>query len=687
MAKYYVDSINGNDTNDGLTPSTAFASIFVDVGATALDVSEFWVRRTSNLVMIQNEILKYSKVIYWPEADGEMYDVRPAEGISDGWDADSTYETGIDFATYYIATESVNDAIVEFYNITLFSTSTAGTEMFRIKAIDFVCKNGSLDSVRTNVNKGIFYIVTGSGAHMNISFFDSVVNFPSTALLGKEYASNVAIYYPIYVFFTDCTVTGYYGLYWYQYSSKNQYDQHFSFIDSDVTFSGPIIYRRETGSGYDYGDVKFISKRSKIVASYMLEIYFTENNYVPGLSFDIIDSELLISNDLFRLVSNAGRAGSSSGPMNIIRSKISCDSILSMYKQSSSTTRFFYFYSKINIIDCEIAARNWLFEIHYPKVFNGINFRGNKLLSMAAGLLYASFDKYANDTTDVGYSYFDVSDCSLGSHALYGSAENISINLTDVGVAGEIATSGCKGIKANLNFCDCTGLRGDGDYTVARSTIVNNSGTAINNITSATIRNSIVKSRDAICVASGDVVIMDSDVEMDMVSPARNGTVRLFNSKLNGINTAYASVAQSSSKEISPIYRVNGADGSLLVSGDSNKMLTASVDELRTPLGALSTTVNAFIAMPRELDPEIDTIQATFHFVDIDGAGQSVNCSFAEDTASGWDGLPVGAKFYYLTADIAGFDRDITQHGYMNINIVSSSGPVKKVIKRVVGGC
>ncbi len=90
---WYVDGaqVGGNGTD----PASAFASV---LSVTWADGDKAWVRRTHNEslapavnVGLANAALAFSRwshLIGWPDVNDEFYDIRPAAGVSAGWDAD-----------------------------------------------------------------------------------------------------------------------------------------------------------------------------------------------------------------------------------------------------------------------------------------------------------------------------------------------------------------------------------------------------------------------------------------------------------------------------------------------------------------------------------------------------------------------------------------------------------------------
>ncbi len=90
---WYVDGaqVGGNGTD----PASAYASVLSIAWA---DGDKAWVRRTHNEslapavnVGLVNSALAFSRwshLIGWPDPTGEFYDIRPAAGVSAGWDAD-----------------------------------------------------------------------------------------------------------------------------------------------------------------------------------------------------------------------------------------------------------------------------------------------------------------------------------------------------------------------------------------------------------------------------------------------------------------------------------------------------------------------------------------------------------------------------------------------------------------------
>jgi len=682
MAIYYVDSINGDNTNDGLTPGAAFADFFVDVGATVAEVPIFWVRRTSEIVLTENKSMNYGDIVYWPNSNEPRYNERPAAGITAGWDTDAEKSTGVDFSTFYISSESATDSKISFYNIPLFTISTANIPMFRATGLDFFGENMSINAARTAVDRGpLFYTVNGGSVELKVSFKDSTISATSTSLFSKNYDDRPNTGHGFSAEFDNCEVFLSYGVHWYDYSSKNQYSKRFNFTNNTVaTFGGDVIYIRDCGSGYDYGDMIFNIKDSKVTARSLLGMHWVDSTYIPGLSFDIRDSEVYTTSSFFKMANNIGRPSYSSGRMNISGSKISFFSIFESHPNPISNNRYIHLDNRINVVNCEIIARSWMFDFRHLRRFSGVTFIGNKILSAAKGIIHARFERYATEYTDVtAPSYISVNNCSFGASLVSGTMRGVDIDVDNVNIAGYISDSDTSNISANAVYCDCLGAQGEGDYNFSKSSIINNTSSALNGVSSVTVRNSLLVSTQPLAATGGNIVVIDSEVETSLSSTGTRGRVRIFNSKLNSVNTAYESTGYNFHKEISPIYRINGADGSLLVSCEANKDLNVSSDELRANLTIASSSVIAHIAMPREIDENVDSITSVFHYVDTDGAGQAVPCTFSSDDISQWDGLPVGSKFYKLTADIAGLDRSEDHPSYMTISISSLAGPVKKI--------
>jgi len=670
MATYYVDSINGLNTNDGLTPATAFADFYADLGATSTAVDTYWVRNTSQFVLTASTALQFKNIISWPTAGGKYHDSRLVDTSTAAWDLDDN-SGFIDIAASSF-TFKVDENIISFSNFNFSSTNaldaspsiytTGGTISF------FNCQFASL---RTGTYRGSFFRYEQPTVG-TLSFVFEDCDFDLlTPLVGKYETHLVSVTRSISM--TRCTgsMRNMFGSYT---TTVNQYNgsTNLSVIDTNIVFSDSVVQMSYAGTYNQTGHkFNFFLRNFTATATSILSYMTTSSTYgMPRIDVDVDRCDFSCTGILFdyycpNYTSSANYYGYVE-KFSILNSNISCTNMLRTVRGNNWTR-----------IDTPIIVENNTLDISMVyntasvQVFERLMFRGNKVLACSAGLISMT------GVTASERSFIDIDDATIGGNLIDG-LHKADVSLRGCIVNGNLATSSVYGEYMDIRDSDIDGTEGFGEYEIVRSRVVQNGITsAIPYASKAVLRNSEITSLgEPLGSLGAKVLVIDSILSNDMSIPVK-GDVSVFNTELNGTAVAYEARHRNTLKKLSPVFRLGGSPGSVSISTGLVDELSVTSDEVRGVVNAGSASVKAFFASNRELDLTADSVRAKLYFTTNTGSVGNVDMTLGVDSTSQWDGMLLTHFMYSLDGILIPATTDYTQKMYVRIMFNSPSGLVK----------
>jgi len=669
---FYVDSINGLNTNDGLTPSTAFADPFVDVLATISDPVEFWIRQGSAVeIGAVDKVLKYSSLVGWPRAEDPAYDVRP----STDWDNDtyvkakvvySTDNTDLDMRSSYNTATVAN---IEFE----YTTSTVGSNV-RLSYGDmtfdncstvnhtasFISTSGSGDApVTADLQLTINGLVLGAGSAITVVVIDAVSNnylldckmndcvMNGISVISNTYG-NGNVNYPKKFLVTRCTVSASSAFTYGRYQGGSSYRiDEFRFVDSNIITAGNAI-TYYSGSNYHQTGIqlKFSSHNTEFdCGGRILHGYtYSSTNYgfLYLLEFTFIGNTVHRATDLVYM--QGGNADTDTRWYFTGISKVFKNTLnLSGYLFRGTTTNAYQYHSgSVFVADNEYISM--------------ISITGGSSGGSSPSTIMLS---EKNLTTS-------------GSLFEYGGG-NAQIKLVNSTINGHLGDHGTSYVS--LEMCYVNSLADGGMTLDAKgSTIVG--APAINNLKNVVLTNCIVRSATSPLMAgAGSLTMIDCEVDNDF-SANINGTARCYNSIVNGVSTAFISTEPGFNKTISAVYRQGGSNGTVRIEAPLAESSFISFDNVTGSFSIGTGTVSMFISGQTDLLAE-DVVPTVQLIGESGGLKVNVDCTITVDSSSQWDGITVDTNRFVITADVSSSNLDDGSEFYFFFSSIIPAQSVK----------
>ena len=191
MSIFYVDPINGNNDNDGLSPDKSWKDIslvLTEEQSSKDDICKIYIRRGT--VQELTEAIDWSAnpnrvIVGWP-VDGEYgYKDRPQAGIDAGWDndkkkdedgndTDEVADRGLIKFKSTVNLSTNNEFALGFYNLQL-STDNSGVDgVFTMTNGNVTFDSCDIDFVLNSKTKKIFKLVRIDNTEINpVVFFNN----------------------------------------------------------------------------------------------------------------------------------------------------------------------------------------------------------------------------------------------------------------------------------------------------------------------------------------------------------------------------------------------------------------------------------------------------------------------------------------------------------------------------------
>ncbi len=687
MATFYVDSINGDNSNDGLTPATAFADFYTSQGGSTVEPIIFWVRNTSTFTLTENIALLYVDIIFWPsDSEAYGYDDRPTVDTTT-WDNDDNSGM-IDTSSFYFNNRAAG-RVGMFRNITFLNTSTTANQpAILIGGGKTEFDNCDITHYKTGVQLGSFtHYGSGSNWGTTINFRKCTFDVPSASVVaGHGNNDSGDTNYDIYLNFNDCSGSVY-SLSSYYSTLSNRYHRGKTIKIYDCNFvclyvSGVSFRYTDKNYGINHHYVEIYD--STITTTHIVSSITTDVNHgVLDQSAKIIRSHISCSSHMLYYYQPAYNSEKyvNFGPFEIRDSNISASSMIYSYAVGNDGRHNFNKYP-IVIVGNTLSISQALY-LRGVYTFGGVIFKNNTILSCSGTLFIVDFSTYNNYHYLINYestnmSYVDISNATIGGDLFRGSS-NIQANIQNCNIGGVLTTSGCKECFISVDNSSFDSIQGGGEYSISHSSIIPTGViSAVTKASKAIFKDCIIESQGVpISSGVGDVIITNSEVTNDM-SAAIAGRNSIYNSILNGIQVAYEARVGIVHKKLSPVFRLGGSPGTLSITAPLSDNTDILVDEIRGELTIGSEEATIYLAADREiLINDTDRISAVLWYTSLGGAKTSVDMTFLEDTTSQWDGLVVNYSKYKMTVTIPSLLIDYTKKVYIDFSIRTPESIVK----------
>ena len=662
MGTYYVDYINGDSANDGLTPANSLDSIENAPEGTDFLINTIWVRNTSQITFTADVTINNKDIIFWPTSQGDMYSERPQEGIDAGWDSDD------------------NSGFINLVNFAILNTGLSGT---------LIIRNAFFNSTDTSNRYGI----KNYGGTLRIN--NSIIKHISANSQGflhmnttKDYASKA--------FFKDIDFTcigvlvsnnGYLTSYdnqdveiissnflctsiLYEPSSNSgPLNQHHSLYikDSIIECTSALLY---AGSGNN--SISTLFNLQIITSNVMSEfVSMAYNSDYFCLNCNIIGSTINTANNSLFAATAYYNSVTSYENINIISSSIECGA---MFKSDSIALDYgshITSYGKIKIINSNIKMSGIF---HCENNEEGIyNFGGITIVSSTienSGLAIPFLNIHNNSSSS--YSDIHMSDFSssfdfikgIGDSKIYLDNINVQGALLDTNknadISAERSSFGDLKTKGNIEISDCqsqcNGSFGDGSVSVIAT-------------------RSLINSMDPILTKSG--VFIESTVKNDMTKNI-DGEIKLYSSTINDASVAYQRKTNNCLYKLSPVFRLGGSSSAINITAPLQEDVSLSVDEVRGIVPLSAQVVNVYMCSNSRLkDDYTSYFYGKLKYKTNSGVSGSVKMTFSDDSSSSWDGVLVSSHSIKISAPVSGLDIDFSQKIYAEIGALMGPGENK----------
>ncbi len=629
MAVYFIDLINGDDANDGLTAALPKKDIFLLSGVSNLDTNTIWVRRGS-YTFLEIKTINFAHIVFWPEEGQYMYNDRPAEGTAEGWDADVD-ESIFDIAGYRVTLTGSNAQLFTIANTKILADTTANVGLFYVNGGTFNIESCIIESGRTGVDTGSIFNIVYSG-YVYFNFNNSNITI-SSAFCGMPTGEDMNRYWEINI--DNCTIVSWGIVRKYTTLSSDYGNTMMCTINnSDITASDSIL----SSTGYSRFDGEYrITINSSTVRTRSLarEAVSAGSRSSPNISLKIDDCTITTTHELLRwhAATSVSYPHPNVYPTIITNSTISCTSLYYHYLGSSSASDNRYD-TTFTVIGCNLTISGRAFDFAYTQYVYGIIFYNNNILLLGGDFIYSAYRFY-------GTSIINISEAVIGGHLFYGGG-GIRAKLNNLVINGYLTTSVSGNGIIYANNCSATAVHGSDVHELVNCSIgPNNGGNSLSNLKASVFKNCNIDSSGIPMLVSknSDVTMIDCTINADIENSEDESSITIFNSEVNNINTPFIAKELNVLKKISSIFRVGGSDGSLEISSKLSDFSSCIIDEVRGVPSVGSNTVSAYILYSGSFDLAKERISSTISYTDTSDFVNFFACEVTEDLSSSWDSV------------------------------------------------
>jgi len=648
---------------DGLTPETAKRStIFID-GDSVNEPSTVWVKRNSTFELSENtDGATWSKIIFWPKEGEEYYDTRPQEGIDAGWD-DENGESKILFNTYYINHNQTEDARIYYINVDLMHSDVADSiPMFYKKGGDMDFVNCTIENNRTHNRYGGIIRGQHDGSR-TITFRGCHIESPDAAIYGEYDSEDINHYRHVILdntYFSGYAVFSKYCTNDYIYQNTRK-----STIINNSFVSVYNVIRGSAYRSYINGFDEFYFRDSTILASNrILSNNSTDQYYgMSPVKIDIDNCTIESKNEMFYLYhrNNNGYDYVCYEDWKITNSSITCGgNLFHLY----ANERLLKQYGKFIIEDCEVNI-NWT-ALYCDDIdaIGPIIFRNNNIVNLDS-LVYV-------EILQEDVSIIHIRDAVISDYLVSGGGK-YNIDLRNVLINGSLSGENDIASEDDLIFIDnvkCGRIWTTGKVNATNSIISSLSDDALKYQGGSIFRNCeiLTSGTDVLTGSNSSASFVDCTFDCN-IDTNYSSSIEAFNCNVDGEFYPYYSRDHLTRKKMTPVYRVGGHDGALLVKqGYYNGITNISLTDINGVFEENSTKISLYASTNAQIDTLSDRSKFTIdlYYTDADGVSHKVEGVASIDTQSEWNGVPdtyANIKFTFdmITAStIIGDDRNVS---------------------------
>jgi hypothetical protein len=651
MANYFVDPTNGSNSNDGLTPNTAYADIFTGVGEEN-NIPTFWIKRGETIPISTEKTINFGQVNAWPKSTDAWFADRPQEGIDAGWDSDITPSPIISLVATeqitYMNIDQVDTADLNFNGIYFDMQDTFSSTLFKLKSAKMTFKH--CDFIGDGFKVLMFvYIAAVSVKELEngvVELIDCNINNKDWSTTGSRLYYNYAnddTNYKKDMYLNRTTINGLTEL---LYSRKNGHGRHMRIFIDDCQISVIESLARVSNhysSSYQYQYYTITNSTIRANKS-IFEIAYTTTYASRHFAFESIGSTFLAG----EYIIDDHHTDANSTIYSILTDVTLRDSVFQAQRfyrnHGYDKTRI----ENLDIRDCTFKNMDTVFRFEgLSSTVTSFNFVNN-VLDEVDSLIYCnpsytqkcafniylkgqSITSFLINRCDGGEIY--VEDCNIGKELTGNDTDNVSI------------------VAINSNF---DAIQGN-NHTVALSScrIESNNGPALQHIHGEIHDSQIISPFVDILTQDSTVVFDGCNLSVQGVTiPKKN--LKFIKTVYNGTPTPLKVVNTRSTREISPIYRVTGNPFSLFVQVLPLACVSRSIiNEVYTTHIIAKPIITMYMTSVNDLtDTESITVKASFVS---EGILKVVNMAVVLDPSSQWDGVQVENIKYKAIADLSAF--------------------------------
>ena len=653
---FFVDSISGDNANDGLTPATAIADIFA-IDTDAATLATYWVRRGSTFTLASNgsTITKsFGIIVSYPTATDEKYADRPQAAIDAGWDNDASTPFLMSLnrnGASWVLTDSSFGEHLEFYNVEFEAVSnTAITALFTIHApylkfynCDFKQKSSSNLYLLSQGTTG-----GGTSPEANVIEFSGCKSSRSGA--GTLYVvvatSSGTISYTKRYKIKDSDMGGVHTAF-YIAPGTHAYTYDIEVENSRITSSGDTFFFRTSTSHSTSTFHCHVHSGSRIISTSANNFQFGNENYqrVYRGNIELEDSIFVCPGSTLKFnqrqnnASNAERLDS----LVALRCEFSSNRVIDSYAYARMYVNGDFIFE-----ECKFIGQSTVFYLYGT--------RSNNLK-----VIDARFDRAKNFlyTESAYYSGTNKIHLSFKGQTLLGNIANfiseLDLHMEDSIVYGDISTADTAVLTGEIvgSEVGAIGCGGVGDMKILGSRVSSPSGKALENI-----KGTIVDSQ----ILSQGGVLFDNDKSSLMIEGTtfvcagmgvpKNTAIRMLRSTVNSVPAPFSEVSVGRTVKSSPIYRVGGADYSLHCSLHSFKK--GQLYTVPNIYGTYVSGKNLMSLFLSSVDEDIaNIIEVRALFIE-GGVLKTITLSSTPD-ASSWSGITQSVTSLKYTVDLSSF--------------------------------
>jgi hypothetical protein len=651
MAYYFVDPTNGSNDNDGLTPDNAFADFFTGIGGVG-DIPVFWIKRGEDISITETKTLNFGTINTWPKSTDGWFADRPQEGIDAGWDSDITTEAtvSVDQADITSMEISLLDTSELKFNGITFDLGSVGGQLFSLRSAWIIFNYCQFIGDAFSVH--LFAYKAGSSSK---DLENGVVELNNCKVENKDWATTGSIFYYNYgnddtnykkeLHLNDTVISGIETCV-YSVRSQNYHGRYIKIFteNCDIAVSGTfarVSNRYGTQSQYQY----YTINNTTIQAEASIFETATGTDYCSRhFVFHADGSEfwagIYIINDY--------RSTSTTSYYSRMTEIILRNSIFTSQRFYSNYAYNKVYMDKLDIKDCTFKDMGIVFYFYGLNAVTAFDFTNN-ILSEVDVLIHCS-DSYTNKCS------FNISlkGQSITSY-LINRCSGGEIYLEDCNIGKELSSSSTENltiVAVNSNF---DAIKGTGHMVSLNSCrIESGSGSALSDLNGEINDSQIISSHSEILGDNSSVSFNGCNLSVKEIAVPLRNNIKIIKSVINGIPTPLKILNNRITKEISPIYRVNGNPFSLLVNVLPQSFNTRSIvnEVYATHINAKPLLTLYLTSVEDITDTDVVSIKASFVS---EGILKTVDMPVVLDTLSQWDGVQVENLKYKAVVNLSSF--------------------------------